>query len=660
VSGDEFTAIVDGRPVKGTKGATILELCRANDIYIPTLCHLDGLSGNGGCRMCLVDVEGQRRPVPACMTLAAEGMKIVTNSPQLTSYRRMVLELLLSERNHFCFFCEKSGDCELQSLCYEFGIDHPRFPGMFPPLGLDATAEALAIDNNRCILCGRCVRVCNEIVGNNTLDFARRGSNTVINEPDLLPLGQSNCIQCGACVEVCPTGAIFGKLSSYRGRKAQCMVLRTTCCECPMACDLTVHVRDNNIVMITGGGLQSRFGGQLCKRGRFDLLSRSYDRIVAPRIVRGNSQIKADLPEALATASRLLREVQRRHGKDSVAGIISPRCTNEAIMAFKEFVEKTLRTKNVFIIESAFGVLSDRILKAMEKEGLGRFSECRTAELAQADLIVAIGLGRSEPHPIIASNVRRALNKGAHLIIVAGSENVLSARASLMISADEGRLAPVVKTLASLVGAAARGDERSIQDTMRKSSDLQHEEMSAFLTYVRGAKKVVTIAGGEIEPDPAVLKAVALLAAALAKADNGPVPAIFLRSGGNARGALDLLGEDLRSLPTDLGKFGIRAAYMLLSDEDPGTVDRIDLAGLEAIVTQASFESDLTSRADVVIPSRTWAERSGTMTDIDGEVRKISQVLVPPDGVRSDEEIIHELARRWAQGAPDESKGGIA
>ena len=657
---DELNLSIDGRAVKGAKGSTILDVCRANDVYVPTLCNIDGLSGSGGCRLCLVDVEGQKRPVPACMTPAAEGMKVVTNTKQLAAYRRMALELLLSERNHFCFFCEKSGDCELQSLCYEFGIDHMSFPAMFPPLALDASAEALAIDNNRCILCGRCVRVCSEIVGNNTLDFTKRGSNTVINEPDLFPLGESNCVQCGACAEVCPTGAIFGKLSSYKGRKAQCKVLRTSCCECPMGCDLTVYVRDNNVVLIAGGGLKGRFGGQLCKVGRFDLLARNHERIAGPRILKGKSQTQTDLPSALEAASNLLRTIQRKHGKDGVAGIISPRCTNEAIKAFKDFVEKALQTKNVFIWEPEIGVLSEGIARALDKEGLGRFSDCKTSDLLDADLIVAIGLGAAEPHPIIASNIRRALNRGAHFVSVGGAENALSARASLVISSTKGTLAPAVQTLINVTNALAKGDQIAIDNAMGRSSGIRPADLAAFVSLVRGAKKVVTIAGGGIDPDPALVRSVALLAATLGKAEGGSVRVIFLGSGGNIRGALGVLGPTARSMPTDLRKLGIRAAYALLSDEEPAAVDAATLGGLDAIIVQASFESDLSGKADVVIPSPTWAARSGSMTDIDGTVRQVSPVLAAPEGVVSDEEAIRGLERSLGGPEPRKRKGGMA
>jgi len=656
---DELNLSIDGRAVRGAKGSTILEVCMANDVYVPTLCHIEGLSGSGGCRLCLVDVEGQKRPVPACMTPAAEGMKVVTNANQLAAYRRTALELLLSERNHFCFFCEKSGDCELQSLCYEFGIDHMSFPAMFPPLALDASAEALAIDNNRCILCGRCVRVCSEIVGNNTLDFTKRGSNTVINEPDLFPLGESNCVQCGACAEVCPTGAIFGKLSSYKGRKAQCQVLKTTCCECPMACDLTVHVRDNNVVLIAGGGLKGRFGGQLCKKGRFDLLARNYERITRPRVLKGKTQTQTDLSNALEAASNLLRTIQRKHGKDSVAAIISPRCTNEAIKAFKDFVEKTLQTKNVFIMEPEIGVLSGGIARALEQEGLGRFSDCKTSDLLDADLIVAIGLGPGEPHPIIASNIRRALNRGGHLVGVGGADCVLSARTNLLIGAAKGKLASVVQSLTSLANAHAKGDEDAIQKLMRGSPGVGPDDQSAFLSLIRSAKKVMTVAGGEVDPEPALVRSVAMLALALGKGEGRSVPVIFLGSGGNTRGALGALGQDVRSLPTDLRKLGIRGAYALLADEQPAATDVANLKGLDAIIVQASFESDLSRKADVVIPSRIWAERSGTMTDIDDAVRQISPVLAAPEGVPSDEEAIRGLERSWGGPARPKRKGGM-
>jgi NADH dehydrogenase/NADH:ubiquinone oxidoreductase subunit G len=151
----EITLTVNGQLIKGKSGDTVLAVCRANGIDIPTLCHLEGTNDVGACRLCVVEIQGERRPTPACTYPAREGLFIQTHTPQLEKYRRQILELMFAERNHFCMFCEQSGDCELQALAYRYQMDNVRFQGLFPKLPVDTLSKFLAIDHNRCILCGR-------------------------------------------------------------------------------------------------------------------------------------------------------------------------------------------------------------------------------------------------------------------------------------------------------------------------------------------------------------------------------------------------------------------------------------------------------------------------------------------------------------------------
>lgn len=206
------TLTIDERDVGARDDQTILEVARENGIAVPALCHLDGLSDVGACRLCLVEVKGARRLLPACTTYVDEGMQITTTSDTLRKYRRMILELFFSERNHICSICVANGNCELQSLAQELGMDHVNVPYLHPKLPVDASHERFVIDHNRCILCTRCVRVCDEIEGAHTWDLMGRGINarviTDLNES----WGESeSCTSCGKCVHVCPTGALSEK-----------------------------------------------------------------------------------------------------------------------------------------------------------------------------------------------------------------------------------------------------------------------------------------------------------------------------------------------------------------------------------------------------------------------------------------------------------------
>jgi bidirectional [NiFe] hydrogenase diaphorase subunit len=206
------TLTIDGRDVGARADETILEVAREHGIDIPTLCNLEGLTPVGACRLCLVEVKGVSRLLPACVTRVEEGMEITTTSARLETYRRTILELIFSERNHICSVCVSNGHCELQDMAQRLGMSHVRVPYRYPQLLVDASHYRFGIDHNRCILCMRCVRVCDEIEGVHTWDVMSRGIEArVITDMCQSWLTSETCTSCGKCVHVCPTGALFEK-----------------------------------------------------------------------------------------------------------------------------------------------------------------------------------------------------------------------------------------------------------------------------------------------------------------------------------------------------------------------------------------------------------------------------------------------------------------
>ncbi len=211
------TLEIDGKMVTGMAGETIFSVAWDNGIRIPRLCHIGGLTSIGACRLCMVEIEGQKKLQAACLTPIAEGMVVHTNTPRLLAHRRLIVELLLAERNHVCSVCVMNGNCELQNLAAELGVGHVRLRYRFPSLTLDTSHERFGLDHNRCVLCTRCVRVCDEVEGAHTWDVAGRGANSRVITDLGEPWGRSeSCTDCGKCVQVCPTGALFEKGKAMR------------------------------------------------------------------------------------------------------------------------------------------------------------------------------------------------------------------------------------------------------------------------------------------------------------------------------------------------------------------------------------------------------------------------------------------------------------
>ena len=204
------TLKIDGRDCSARPEETILYVARENKIHIPQMCELEGLSTVGACRLCLVEVKGSNKLLPACVTHVEEGMEVTTTSERLDQYRKMIVELMFTERNHICSVCVSNGHCELQTMAQNLNITHVRFPYRYPQAEVDASHDRFVIDHNRCILCTRCVRVCDEIEGAHTLDIMGRGIESRVITDLNQPWGSSEtCTGCGKCVQVCPTGALF-------------------------------------------------------------------------------------------------------------------------------------------------------------------------------------------------------------------------------------------------------------------------------------------------------------------------------------------------------------------------------------------------------------------------------------------------------------------
>lgn len=335
---------IDGRMIEVADTATILQAAKLLGIPIPTLCHHPKLTPFGGCRLCIVEINGMPKPVTSCTTTVSNGMEVTTSSPYLQKLRKTVLELILSDHPNDCMICEKAGDCTLQNLAYDYGIRENRFQGERRVYAKRDGNPFIERDLEKCILCGRCVKVCDEIQGVEAIDFGYRGFNAKIctnYEQDL------DCEFCGQCVSVCPTGALTGKLWNKKGRKDHQTEVDTICPYCGTGCTLTAHVKDNEILKITSKE-QTLNEGWLCVKGRFGYrFVNSPERLTRPLIKKDGTFEEVSWHDALDHVAKRLSEIKAKYGADAIGGLSSARCTNEENYAFQKLIRGGIGTNNV-------------------------------------------------------------------------------------------------------------------------------------------------------------------------------------------------------------------------------------------------------------------------------------------------------------------------
>jgi len=597
---------IDGLRVSGEAGDTVLKVCQRNGIDVPTLCHLDAVTDVGACRLCVVEIDGERRVVPSCTYPAREGLVVRTKTDKVEKYRRRTLELLFAERNHFCMFCEQSGDCELQALAYRYQIDHLRYANAYPRLPVDTLSEFMVIDHNRCVLCGRCIRACGDIAAAHTLDFAGRGYKTTVSADIDRPLGESTCTQCGACFQACPTGAIMSKLSMYKGRSADCAKVASACPSCSIGCEISVLVKDNNIVRIEAPDMAAATGA-LCRKGRFSLLRNDRARITSPQVRSQKGALEAcTLDEALSVVARKMKELD-----SGFAGLVSSRATSETMAAFQR----------------VFGERADTLDGEQHRlTGANGYNSRPLADILKADCILAVGSAIEEDYPVAGSLIRKAVhNNGARLITIDAAKDAFPLWSEIWLKPATGAEGQLLASLARLMDDSTNDPKAT--SLMRKTG-LPAASLKAAAKALREARNAIVVAAASAAIDAAA-------SGSLASANLGMV---LLKPAINSQGSWSL----------GLAKTGIsrpNGLYLLATDDeiDDATIARAKGAGF--LIVQASYASPLTDAADVVLPSRIWAERVGTYVTTDGRTVQSREAVKPPVPIPQDHEILDRLQK---------------
>lgn len=351
----KIEATINGRKVIAQPGTTILQAARDNGIHIPTLCDHPVLEPVGACRVCLVEVERNPKLMTACSTPLNPGMIVFTHSPRVLEARRTVIELLLVRHPLDCFSCPSNGQCELQDVAYELGIEESRFADEGDTCRSYAVEEANPFyirDMNKCILCGRCIRTCDSLAQVHAIDFQNRGIKTMVQPPVGSDLEHSDCTFCGQCVQMCPVGALSEKTARGGGRPWEMRSVKTICSYCGVGCELDIRVntktgRIANVRTdtLSATGLNE---GRSCVKGRFAWqFVQSDERLMAPLVRENGSFREATWDEALDIVAGRLGRARDEHGPDAVGFFSSARCTNEENFLLQRLAREVIGTNNV-------------------------------------------------------------------------------------------------------------------------------------------------------------------------------------------------------------------------------------------------------------------------------------------------------------------------
>lgn len=369
----ENIIIIDGQKFSFVPGETILQVAQRNEVRIPTLCHLKRASATGACKICLVEVEGKENPVQSCLYLASSNMVVKTDSPRVIEERRMNLERLMASGNHNCLFqdlgedswadfqakaleseehhdvCPAYGACRLQELAIEYRVEVDRLKQKPAPYPIENINPLIVRDFSRCILCGRCIKACNEIQVNNVIRFDNEDSPAKVVTKGDVPLKDSNCVFCGECVQACPVGALLPK-NAFAGdrlpRNAE--RIRTTCTYCGVGCQIHLHVKGNRVIEVSGIEDVRPNYGSLCAKGRF-----GYDFIQDPArltrpLIRKNGQLQeTSWDEAMSFVAKELTRIKDERGPDSIGVLSSARITNEENYIAQKFTRAVIGTNNI-------------------------------------------------------------------------------------------------------------------------------------------------------------------------------------------------------------------------------------------------------------------------------------------------------------------------
>ena len=621
---------INGRDFQVAKGARLIDVCRENSFSIPSFCYYADLALQASCRMCLVRIEKMPKLQTSCTITCTDGMVVTTQSEEIEKAQRAMVEFLLANHPLDCPVCDRGGECELQEMAFDWGGLEERFSerkNYYPEKYL---SPMVANDPQRCILCKRCTRVCDEWMGEDAIEAGGRGANTVIGTYG----GWLNCSQCGNCIEVCPTGTLLDATYRHQARPWELSQTITTCTFCSDGCQMSLGSRGGELMRAVARDryVNGHNGEFLCIKGRFGHPFVNHEERLRTPLIRyqkGGNLIPATWDEAVKFAVTRLEEIATAHGASAIAVVGSPRITNEANYALYKFATEVVGTEN-YTATDAFSLVPFF-------ENLGApLATHRDIRLAKT--ILLIGGEPEELQPLTGKQIRQAVrNGGAHLSIVNSREIRLRQQASQFI-----HVRPGAEDAAVLALADPAMNELSARKMGVEAAEL--EKLRQTLSDTQG--DIVIMFGGELSQ--AGQSIIAQLPYAFA-AEGRRVLLHPLPLYNNSIGARDMglmrQGHSAGQILDGAGE-GIRAIYIAGSFLPEHLSHREGaLSKLDFLVVQELFETETTAHADVVFPAASFAETDGTFTNNDGLVQRVRQSIPPVHQSKQDWMITAQLAK---------------
>jgi NADH-quinone oxidoreductase subunit G len=626
---DLVKVTINGEEFEVEKGARLIDVCREKGFAIPSFCYYSDLALQASCRMCLVRIEKMPKLQTSCTVTCTDGMAVTTQSEEIEKAQRGMVEFLLANHPLDCPVCDRGGECELQEMVFDWGGLEERFTERKNYHPEKYLSPIVANDPQRCILCKRCTRVCDEWMGEDAIEAGGRGAHTVIGTYG----GWLNCSQCGNCIEVCPTGTLLDATYRHQTRPWELNRTVSTCTFCSDGCQLNVGSRAGEVMRVVARDryVNGHNGEFLCIKGRFAHPFVNHEERIRTPLIRyrkGGKLIPATWDEAVAFAAQKLREVKEAHGAGSVAVVGSPRLTNEANWALLKFAREAIGTDKV---------------TATEAFTLAPFFANLTAPLAthgdirHAKTIILIGGEPEELQPLTGKQIRQAVrNGGARLVILNSVPIRLRLHGSTFLHLSPGAEDAAVLALASAGDAEEAARKAGVEARV-------FEDVRRLVEETEG--DVVVMFGGELSAEaqgvlarwPAALGERVgrrLLFHPLPLFNNSiGIHDLGLMSGLNPLQVLDAAGTD------------VRAMYVAGSFLPAHLAGREDaLSRLDFLVVQELFLTGTTDQADVVFPAASFAEVDGTFTNNGGLVQRVRQSIQPIHQAKPDWAITSQLA----------------